>query len=104
MNRQLPGSAEQTTRDAPTFLDVDLPARLAWESSKKDAERARRPLLYIGGTESGKWFAEVRSLVRDWFAEAEDAVIQVADHSLALTHTDQVAAALLSSRRRHPIN
>jgi pimeloyl-ACP methyl ester carboxylesterase len=46
----------------------------------------------------------VRGLLLDWFPDAEDVVIDGADHSLAITHTDQVAAALTSFLRRHPMS
>lgn len=99
MERQLPGSAEQTRRDAGTFFDSDLPALLAWQFSAKDASRITCPVLHVGGTDSGPWFAAVRRLILDWLPDAEDVVIDGADHSLALTHTDQVAAAVDSFLR-----
>lgn len=103
MERQLPGSAEQTRRDAGTFFDTDLPALLAWQFSAGDARRVTCPVVHVGGTDSGPWFAEVRRLVLDWFPDAEDVVIDGADHSLALTHADQVATAIDSFLRRHPM-
>jgi pimeloyl-ACP methyl ester carboxylesterase len=104
MERHVPGSVEQTRRDARTFFDADLPALLAWQFSAQDANRIRCPVLHVGGTDSGPWFAEVRGLLLDWFPDAEDVVIDGADHSLAITHTDQVAAALTSFLRRHPMS
>jgi pimeloyl-ACP methyl ester carboxylesterase len=101
MERHVPGSAEQTRRDARTFFDADLPALLAWQFSAQDAYRIKCPVLHVGGTDSGPWFAEVRGLLLDWFPDAEDVVVHGADHSLAITHTDQVAAALISFVRRH---
>jgi pimeloyl-ACP methyl ester carboxylesterase len=103
MERRVPGSAEQTRRDARTFFDADLPALLAWQFSAQDANRIKCPVLHVGGTDSGPWFAEVRRLILDWFPDAEDVVVDGADHSLAITHTDQVAAALISFLRRHPM-
>lgn len=104
MERHVPGSAEQTRRDARTFFDVDLPALLEWRFSAQDATRIRCPILHIGGSNSGPWFAEVRRLVLDWFPGAEDVVVAGADHSLAITHTGQVAEAIDSFLRRHPMS
>ena len=104
MERHVPGSAEQMRRDAPTFFDADLPALLAWQFSAQDAHRIKCPVLHVGGTDSGPRFAEVRRLILDWFPDAEDVVLDGADHSLATTHTDQVAAALISFLRRHPMS
>jgi len=103
MERHLPGSVEQMWRDAPTFFDTDMPALLAWQFSTRDADRINCPVLYVGGTDSGPWFAQVRRLILDWFPDAEDVVVDGADHSLAITHTAQIATALVSFLRRHPI-
>ena len=64
----------------------------------------RFPVLHVGGTESGSWFAEVRELVLEWLPEAEDVVIAGAGHSLALTHTAEVADAVSDFLARHPID
>lgn len=100
---QLPGSSAQMRRDAGTFLDADLPALLDWEFSPDDASRIDCPILYVGGSDSGPWFAEVRELMLAWFPSAEDVVIEGADHSLALTHTPQIARALATFLQHHPI-
>jgi pimeloyl-ACP methyl ester carboxylesterase len=100
---RLPGSAAQMQHDAVTFFDADLPALLRWKFGREDAGRIGCPVLYVGGTHSGQWFAEVRELMRSWLPGAEDVVIAGADHSLTLTHTSQVADALSAFLRRHPM-
>jgi pimeloyl-ACP methyl ester carboxylesterase len=95
VERVLPGSARQMHRDAATFFDVDLPALLAWRFRAADAERVGCPVLYVGGTESGPWFDQVHQLMLRWLPHAEDVMIPGADHNLALTHPDEVAAALI---------
>ncbi len=99
---QLPGSAAQMQADTPTFFDVDLPALLAWQFTHEDAARIDCPLLYVGGTDSGPWFDEVRDLVCGWFPHADEVAIPGADHSLALTHAPQVAEAIASFIAAHP--
>lgn len=101
--QQLPGSVAQMSQDARTFFDVDLPALLAWRFAQDDAARVDRPVAYVGGTDSGPWFAEVRALIRSWFPEAEDAVIEGAGHSLAVTHVGPCARAISAFLGRHPI-
>ena len=103
MEGHLPGAVEQMERDAATFFDADLPALLAWRFSLADARRISCPVLHIGGTDSGRWFAEVREVVLSWLPHAEDVLIAGADHSLVLTHAAQVAAALADFLRRHPL-
>jgi pimeloyl-ACP methyl ester carboxylesterase len=103
IERTLPGSAEQMGQDIGTFFDTDLPALLAWRFGAEDARRITQAVLHIGGSESGQWFAEVRDLMLAWLPQADDVVLAGADHSLALTHPAEVAAALVAFLRRHPI-
>jgi pimeloyl-ACP methyl ester carboxylesterase len=100
---QLPGSSAQMRRDTATFFDTDLPALLDWRFEREDASRISCPVLYLGGTDSGPWFAEVYELMLSWFPHAEDVIIEGADHSLALTHSAQIAEALLLFLRRYPM-
>ena len=100
---QLPGSSDQMRRDTVTFFDVDLPALLNWEFEREDASRIKCPVLYVGGTDSGAWFAEVRELMLSWLPHAEDVLVEGAGHSLALTHSAQIADALLAFLRHHPM-
>ncbi len=100
---QLPGAAAQMRRDAGTFFDVDLPALLAWEFTSVEVARIGCPVLYVGGTDSGPWFAEVRELLLDWFPHAQDVLIAGADHALALTHAHRIADAMSTFLRRNPL-
>lgn len=101
---QLSGSSAQMRQDAATFFDADLPALLAWDFGPYDASRIHCPVLYVGGSDSGPWFAEVRELMLGWFRDAQDVVIEGADHSLALTHPPQIAGALATFLQRHPVD
>jgi pimeloyl-ACP methyl ester carboxylesterase len=92
------------TRDAATFFDSDLPGLLDWQFGPADAERIVCPVLYVGGTDSGPWFAEVRDLMLEWFPGADDAVINGADHSLAFTHAREVADAVASFLDNRPLS
>ncbi|MET9210975.1 MULTISPECIES: alpha/beta fold hydrolase [unclassified Nocardia] len=94
LDRQLPGAREQATADAGTFFATDLPALLTWTFTAADAARVQAPVLYLGGTASGPWFAEVAELITTWFPRAEAVLFADADHGLALTHTAGLAAAI----------
>lgn len=61
--RDLPGSVSAMERDAATFFTSDLSALLSWRFGTKDAASIECPVLYVGGSDSGPWFAEVRSLM-----------------------------------------
>ena len=102
LERHVPGGVAQLDRDAGTFFSTDLPALLAWRFAKEDADRIDQPVLYVGGTDSGPWFAESRRRVLEWLPQAEDVIIDGADHSLAVTHAPQLAAAVTTFLRRHP--
>ncbi|WP_052665899.1 alpha/beta fold hydrolase [Nitriliruptor alkaliphilus] len=104
IERHVPGAADQMERDVRTFFDTDLAALLEWRFDRDDAGRIGAPLMHIGGSDSGPWFAEVRQLILEWLPHAEDVVIDGADHSLAITHTPQVAEALAAFLRSHPLD
>lgn len=102
-DRELPGAAAQMNHDAATFFDTDIRALLSWQYSSVDAARVSCPILHVGGTDSGSWFAQVREQVLTWFPDAEDVVIEGADHTLALSHAEQIADALVAFLARHPL-
>lgn len=102
LERHVPGGVAQMDRDADTFFATDLPALLSWRFAKEDAEPIDRPVLYVGGTDSGPWFAASRERILEWLPQTEDVMIDGADHSLAVTHAPQLAAALTTFLRRHP--
>jgi pimeloyl-ACP methyl ester carboxylesterase len=103
IERHLPDAVAQAEHDAGTFFATDLPALLAWRFGAGDARRITQPVLYLGGTASGPWFAEVRQLILAWLPHAEEVMLTGAGHSLALTHAPQVATAIASFLRRHHI-
>ena len=104
LDQRRPGSVAQIEVDAATFFDTDLPALLAWRFSGRDAAQITAPVLYVGGTDSGPLFAEVRTQILDWMPNAEDILVAGADHSLAVTHPREIATALASFASRHPID
>ena len=102
IERDDPGAAAAMERDVATFLDSDLPALLRWEFDDQDAALIPCPVLHVGGSDSGPWFAEVRERLHRLLPQMEDALIAGAGHSLATTHTDQVAGIILGFLSRHP--
>jgi hypothetical protein len=76
VERHLPHGVAQTGRDADTFFATDIPALLAWRFSAEDAGRVSQPVMYVGGAESGPWFADVRQLILAWLPQAEDVVLE----------------------------
>lgn len=103
MQGNLPGSVTQMERDAATFFDIDIPALFTWTYTAADAALIAAPVLYVGGSDSGRWFAEVRELLLSWLPRPEDVVIGGADHSLAISHPGAIASSLAAFMDRHPI-
>jgi pimeloyl-ACP methyl ester carboxylesterase len=103
IERHIPGGVAQIERDADTFFATDLPALLEWRFGAAEARRIGQPVLYVGGSRSGPWFAEVRRLILTWLPQAEDVEVAGADHSLVVTHPAQIASAMQRFLRRHPI-
>ena len=98
-----PGSIERDAADAVGLLEVDVPALLAWRFGADDAARITAPVLSVGGAESGPWFAQVRDWVRAILPHADEHVILGAGHDLALTHADEMAAAVAAFLDAHPL-
>ncbi|MGH9893639.1 MAG: alpha/beta fold hydrolase, partial [bacterium] len=102
LEEHLPGSVQQVERDAATFFASDVPALLSWDFDATSVRHIHQPTLYIGGTDSGPWFAAVRKLMLDWLSP-EEVVVEGADHNLAVTHPRQIARALTDFIARYPI-
>jgi pimeloyl-ACP methyl ester carboxylesterase len=100
IENDVPGASEQMATDLLTFFDTDLPALLTWQFDIHDAERITCPVLHVGGSDTHRWFLEVRDHVRNWLPHAEDTQIEGAGHSLAITHTRHVAEAMAAFLRQ----
>ena len=97
----VPGSVAQMVRDAATFFDEDVPALLAWDTSRWGDVTC--PVLHIGGTASGRWFRRVRDVVVERLPQTEDVEVQGADHTLAVSHAEQVPVAVHDFVHRHRV-
>lgn len=103
LEKHLPGAVQQVERDAATFFETDVPALLSWDFDATSVRHIHQPTLYIGGTDSGPWFAAVRELMLDWLNPEEVIVVEGADHNLAVTHPGQIARALTDFIGHYPI-
>lgn len=103
IERLVAGAVAQIEQDADTFFSTDIPALLDWEFGPVDASPVNQPVLYVGGTNSGPWFTEVRDLVLAWLPQAEDVMVEGADHFVVLTHPAQVGEAVTTFLYRHRV-
>ncbi|MDT0276440.1 alpha/beta fold hydrolase [Blastococcus goldschmidtiae] len=99
----LPVSSAQVLRDSRTFLDVDIPALLAWPFDAATAARIRCPVLHVAGSDHGPLFDGVADLVRAWLPDADQVTIPGAGHDVALTHPDALGEAVVPFLARHPL-
>ncbi len=91
LEQRVPGGSGQAERDTA----------VAFEAS--NARLVTQLVLYLGGTDSGPLFAEIRDLVRAWFPQTEDQMLAGANHSFPITHPTQVADLLATFFARHPL-
>jgi pimeloyl-ACP methyl ester carboxylesterase len=84
--RLAPGSVAHIERDADMFFRRDIPAIMAWHFGRKQAGQVTAPVMYVGGTESGPWFAQTRAWMASLFPAMRSLSIEGAGHDLALTH------------------
>jgi pimeloyl-ACP methyl ester carboxylesterase len=89
-----PGSVEQAIADAAIFFEAEGPSLGAWSLDARRAAQVNCPVLSVGGTNSGPFFAEGRSQLHRWFRQCVDADIPNATHFLHLQNPDLVARAV----------
>lgn len=90
----VPGGIEQAERDAATFFEFGLPAISDWEFDEKRAEAFSRPVLYLRGSESLDWAKEGSELVRSWFPQTEEHVVEGVTHALQWQDPQPVAEGI----------
>jgi pimeloyl-ACP methyl ester carboxylesterase len=99
--RDQPGSVAAMERDAATFFEHDVPALLLWRFGAEEAVGIRCPVMYIGGTDSGPWFAEMRTHLLRLLPRAESAAVAGGGHLLAYTHPSETARLVSAFIDRH---
>jgi pimeloyl-ACP methyl ester carboxylesterase len=100
----IPGSSAQVLRDSQTFLDVDIPALLAWPFDALTATRVRCPVLHVAGSDHGPIFDGVGEQIRAWLPQTDQVVIAGAGHDVALTHPDALLGVLVPFLARHRVS
>lgn len=103
LDRMVPGTAATVEAEAELFFDHDLPALAAWDFGAEQARRIDSPTLVLGGTASGPWFAEVRTLLGRWLPNAHTVVVEGGDHAMCLHRAEEVAAAVVAHLAAHPM-
>lgn len=101
--RTVPGGAEQAEADAATWFEVEAPALGEWQFDADAASEISAPILYVLGSDSGPFSVEGRDLALTWFPEAQDEVIEGANHLLQVQEPRAVAEAVAGFLAEHPM-
>lgn len=101
--RTVRGGAAQAEADAATWFEVEAPALAEWHFDADAAGGISAPVLYVVGSESGPFSVEGRDLALTWFPQAEEEVIEGANHLLQVQEPRAVAEAIAGFVAAHPI-
>jgi pimeloyl-ACP methyl ester carboxylesterase len=103
LETHVPGSVEQTLRDADNFFGSYVPALSAWQFGSAQASAITQPVLSVGGTDTQRLFAEGRALLHAWLPQVEDCTIEGVAHLLHLQRPEPVARGVAGFLARHPM-
>jgi pimeloyl-ACP methyl ester carboxylesterase len=103
MDENVPGSLAQTIRDADTFFGVELPALGAWGFGPDQAAVISQPVLSVLGRDTERLWVEVAELLRAWFPQVEEVVVDGVGHFLQMQSPQPVARGLAAFFGRHPM-
>jgi pimeloyl-ACP methyl ester carboxylesterase len=103
LDDHVPGAVAQAIHDADTFFGVELPALTRWTFGAEQAAAIHQPVLSVLGTDTELLWVEVARLLRSWFPQAEECVIQDAGHLLHMQRPEPVARGIAEFIGRHPL-
>lgn len=104
IEKNVPGGVAQAISDADTFFGIELPSLGAWEFGPTQAAKISQPVLSLRGSETGQLWVDVADLLRSWFPQAENHIVEGVGHLLQMQHPEPVAQALAGFFARHPMN
>ena len=89
-----PGAFELAVVDSDTCFGVELEALQRWSFTAEDATRIQQPVLSVIGDESGPFFDEIHSLLKQWIPRLEELAVPHANHALQYMNPGTVADGL----------
>jgi 3-oxoadipate enol-lactonase len=104
LDKRVPGSVEQSLKDADTFFGVELPALSQWTFTAAQAATIRQPTLSVLGTKTEPLWVEVDSLLTSSMPRVESAKIPEVGHLLHIQAAQPVARAMAGFIARNPIS
>ncbi|HVL56940.1 MAG TPA: alpha/beta hydrolase [Burkholderiaceae bacterium] len=103
IERHVPGGIAQAVADADTFFGIELPSVGAWSFGAEQAARIRQPVLSVLGSQTGPLWRDIAELLRAWFPQAEELVVQDTGHLLQMQRPEPIARGVAAFLCRHPI-
>jgi len=99
----VPRGVAKATEDADTFFGVELPAVAAWEFEPEQAAVISQPVLSVLGSDTEQLWVEVANLLRAWFPQVEQLVVDGVGHLLQMQRAEPVARGVAEFLGRHPM-
>ena len=97
----VPGGVARAVEDADNFFGSYLPALSAWQFDARHAAAIRQPVMSVVGTQTEPLFKEGHRLLRSWFPQLEECVVEDVAHLLHLQRPQAVATCVAAFLRRH---
>jgi pimeloyl-ACP methyl ester carboxylesterase len=102
VEQAVPGGSERALKDMDPFMQ-ELAAYQSWHYQPTDAAASRIAVLSVLGVRSSQFVKEGRSLIHQWFPQAEDCDVQ-STHLLQMQDPTGVAQGMADFFGRHPIH
>ena len=101
IDANVPGGVAQAIRDADTVFGNELPSLGAWEFGAEEAAAITQPILSVVGADTGQLWVEVAALLREWFPQLEELVVDGVGHLLQMQSAAPVATGVAEFLGRH---
>ncbi len=102
VERTMPGAVEQAFQDFDTFVQEQASIQ-DWQFGPAEAGAIHQSMLSVLGVHTSPFMKAGRTLLHDWFPQAEDCDIE-STHLLQMQDPVAVANGLSAFFSRHPIN
>ncbi len=101
LEKHIPGAESQAMRDVDTFFGIELPSLTQWSFSAEQAAAIQQPVLSMLGRNTERLWVDVAELLRTWFPQVEDCVIEDVGHLLHIQRSEPVARGIAEFLGRH---
>jgi len=103
LDKNVPGCAAQSIKDADTFFGVELPGLLQWRFDADAAKKVGCPTLSVLGSNTEPLWVEVDQQLRKWLPKIETSTITGVGHLLHIQKSQPVANALAAFFESHSL-